>query len=139
MTKRDPSLLGGLRDAARRLQVDLREMLHLRWKLARIELETDLRAARRLAILEALALLGALTGLPLLLVAAADALAGCWQVPRWAWLLGFGLALTLGGGGLAWIAWQRFQRGLVALRQSREELEEDLRWIREMLDGEAER
>jgi len=122
---------GPLREELARLGSDLREMLRLRWELARAELQADLASAKRLAIVLAIAAAMALTALPLLAVSVADAL---WQgvnVPLFTSLAVFAV-LLLGGGSLAaWLAWRRFRSRLVALEQTLEELREDALWLRE--------
>ena len=130
MTEPDPSW-SPLREELARLGNDLREMLKLRWELARAELQADLAAAKRLAVVLAVAAAMALTALPLLAVSIADAL---WQgagVPLFTSLAVLAV-LLLGGGSLAaWLAWRRFRGRLVALEQTLEELREDAVWLRE--------
>ena len=67
----------------------MREMLALRFELFRLEAISDLKNARRLLIVAAVAGVLIFTSLPLFAVALADVLAGVWQIARWGWLLIF--------------------------------------------------
>jgi hypothetical protein len=125
------SLLTDARAELGALGGELREMAVARWELARLELQSDLRSAKRLAIAWLAAALMVVTSLPLVAVCLADALDGCGRIPRGGWLLIFagGLwALALVGGLLAW---RRFRRRFVGLQETLEELREDLIWLRE--------
>ena len=116
--------LDGLRD-------DFREMVVARWELARLEVESDLRAAKRLAVVLTAAVLMVLSSLPLVFVALADVLAGCWHIPRWGWLLiSIAVLLTAAAVG-SLLAWRSFRRRFVGLAETLEELREDLIWLRE--------
>ena len=114
---------------------ELREMAVARWELARLELQADLRSAKRLAIAWLAAAVMALT------VAAAAGrlpgrcLDGCGQISRGGWLLIFagGLLVLAVAGGL--LAWRRFRRRFVGLQETLEELREDLVWLREKGEG----
>ena len=124
-------LLADFRDELAVLGGELREMAAARWELARLELEADRRTLRGLVLAWLIALLMALTALPVLVVCLAEMLAGWQNVPRSVWLLGFGLgllAIALLGGCLAW---RRFRRRVVGLQETLEELREDLVWLRE--------
>jgi len=124
-------LLADLRDELATLGEELREMAAARWQLARLELEADRQTLRSLVLSWLVALLMALTALPLLVVCLAEMLDGWQNVPRSVWLLGFGLGLLafalLGG----YLAWRRFRRQVVGLQETLEELREDLVWLRE--------
>jgi hypothetical protein len=113
------------------LRDDLREMVLARWELAQLEIESDVRAAKRLAVVWVAAVLMVLTSLPLVFVLLADVLAGCCGIPRFGWLLMFiaGLLTAAGAGSL--LAWRRFRRSFVGLAETLEELREDLLWLRE--------
>lgn len=112
---------------------DLQESLALRWQLAMLEIRADLRSGRRLAIGLGVAIVMALTSLPLLLVAAAQGLDGCCGLSTTGWLLVGGGTLLLASPPLAWLAWRRFRRHVVALQQTLEELHEDAVWLREWI------
>ena len=115
----------------------VREAAMLRWQLAMLELQADLAATRRLAIVLACAGVAALTALPLLAVALAEALDGWLGLARLGWLLVFGGGLLLGALAATALAWRRFRCTLTALTQTREELAEDLLWINEWLGRDA--
>jgi protein-S-isoprenylcysteine O-methyltransferase Ste14 len=128
MAKSERPLLADLEASLGRLAADARAMLALRWELARRELQADARTVRQLAIAAGIAALMAVTALPILIVAAVEGLG----LPRAAWLGAIGLALLIAAGILATTAWRRCRRQLTAMAQSREELCEDLVWLREM-------
>ena len=114
---------------------ELREMAVLRWELARLELQADLLAAKRLAIVWLAAAVMALTALPLVAVRLAEALDGCGQIARGDWLLIFAgglLILALAG---SYFAWRRFRRQFVGLQETLEELREDMVWLKEKAEG----
>jgi hypothetical protein len=124
-------LLDDIRTELRALGDELREMAVERWELARLELQADLRSAKRLAIAWLAAAAMVLTALPVLAVCLAEALDGCGDIPRSGWLLIFagGLpTLALGGG---YLAWRRFRRRFVGLQETLEELREDMVWLQE--------
>jgi hypothetical protein len=110
---------------------DLRESLALRWQLAALEIKADLRSGRRLAVGLAVAIVMALTALPLLLVAGAMELDGCCGLSTTGWLAIGGGVLLVTAPLFAWLAWRRFRRHVVALQQTLEELHEDAVWLRE--------
>ena len=113
---------------------ELREMVAARWELARLELESDLRSAKQLAIAWLVALLMVITSLPLAAVCLADALDGCGQIGRGGWLLIFagGLWIAALAGGV--LAWRRFRHRFIGLQETLDELREDLVWLREKGD-----
>ncbi len=124
-------LLADIRAELNALGGELRGMAAARWELARLELESDLRSAKRLAIAWLVALWMVITSLPLAAVCLADALDGCGQIARGGWLLIFagGLWTAALAGGL--LAWRRFRHRFVGLQETFEELREDLVWLRE--------
>jgi hypothetical protein len=130
MSKADRPLLADVQESVRALAGDARQMLLLRWELARLELETDLLAVRRLAIRAAVAGVLALTALPLAAVALADWLDG-WLLPRAGWLVVLAVLLLGVAGLMGLLAQRRFRRDFTALAETREELREDLVWLRE--------
>jgi hypothetical protein len=136
MTDRaDRPLLADLHAELGSLGGELREMAAARWELARLELQSDLLAARRLAVAWLAAAVMALTALPLVAVALAEAMDGCGHIPRGGWLLIFAgglLILAMAGG---YFAWRRFRRRFIGLQETLEELREDLVWLREKGEG----
>ena len=114
MSQSDRPLLADLREELHTLSGELREMLRLRWELFRLEATADLKNARRLLIVGAVAGVLILTSLPLFAVAAADVLAGVWQIARWGWLLIFAGAMLLFAVLAAYLAWRRFRRRMAA-------------------------
>lgn len=124
-------LLADLRTEAAQFGAELRQMFQLRWQLAQIELESDARAVRRLAICLGTAGVMSLTALPLLVASGAELLARYTTLSTTAWLGILGGALLVLALLLGTLAWCRFRRELVALEETREELREDLVWLRE--------
>jgi hypothetical protein len=127
----DRPLLADLRAELGALGAELREMAAARWELARLEMESDLHTARRLVIAWLVSLLLLLTALPLAVFALAEALDGCAGISRIGWLLIFagGLPLVAVLGSL--LAWRRFRRNCVGMRETLEELREDAIWLKE--------
>jgi hypothetical protein len=127
----DRPLLADVRKELGSLGAELREMASARWELARLEVAADLRSARRLAVAWLVAVVMLLTALPLAVAGLAEALGGCLGVSRVGWLLIFAAALlllaTLGG----YLAWRRFRRNFIGLRETLEELQEDAVWLKE--------
>lgn len=130
MSQRGTSLTAELRTELRHLAAELRELVRLRYELARLELADSASQIRRLAIAWVVALLLLLIGLPVLVVAAAELLDG-WLLSRAGWLLVFGVLLIGTAFGLATLMWLRFRRGFVGLRDTLAELREDAVWIGE--------
>jgi hypothetical protein len=124
-------LLDDVRAEFGALGQELREMVAVRWELARLELQADLLSARQLAIAWLAATVMALTALPLAAVCLADALDGCGQIARGGWLLIFagGLLILALAGSL--LAWRRFLSRFLGLQETLEELREDLVWLGE--------
>ena len=106
-------------------------MAGLRWQLTRLELHADIRSARRLAFVLLSVVVMGLTGLPILAVAAAGLLDGWLGIAQVGWLFIFGLTLLAGAAVAGWLGWRRFRRRLVGLAETREELREDLVWLRD--------
>jgi len=131
MPEPDRPLLAELRDEIASLVAELREMLILRWQLARLELRTDLGSILRLAAVLVLVLLMALTALPLLAVSLAALLDGCLGLSAAGWLAAFGFGLLAVGGLAGYAAWRRFRNRFIGLEQTLEELQEDAVWVRE--------
>ncbi|MFZ1936934.1 MAG: phage holin family protein [Thermoguttaceae bacterium] len=124
-------LLADVRRELRSLGVELREMAAARGELARLELAADLLSAKRLAVAWAVVLVMALTSLPLVAVWMAEALSELTGVPRGGWLLGFAACLLLAAGIGGYLAWRRFRRNFLGLRETLEELREDVLWLKE--------
>jgi len=139
MAEPERPLWEDLRAELERLGADLQEMVRLRWQLARLEIDAAAGAARRLAIVLAVAGALALTALPLLAVALAEVLDGQLGVPRIAWLAIFASVLLVAGAVTGWLAWRHFRRRLVGLEESLEELREDAVWLREWVRGPEEK
>jgi len=110
---------------------DLRQGVELRWQLARLEVESDLRSAKQLIIGLSLAAVTALAALPVLVVCLAQLLNGFLGLGSAAWLAILGFALMLIGPAVGYAAWRRFRRRFVGLQQTLEELQEDFVWLRE--------
>ncbi len=128
-------LFADLRDEIGALGAELREMAAARWELARLELQADLRSAKRLAFAWLASAVLALTALPLVAACLAEALDGRAGIHRGRWLLIFAgglLILALSGG---YLAWRRFWRKFTGLRETMEELREDMVWLREKGGG----
>ena len=110
---------------------DLRQGVELRWQLARLEVESDLRSAKQLIIGLSFAAVTGLAALPVLAVCLAQLLDGCLGLGDTAWLAILGFGLLLVGPAIGYAAYRRFRRRFVGLRQTLEELQEDLIWLRE--------
>jgi hypothetical protein len=137
MPQAKPSLLAGIQEAVRALGNDARQMLRLRWELAKLELQSDARAIKRLVCVVLAAGVMILTALPLLLIFAAEMLDGRLGIGRAAWLLIFALALIFGGLAACGLAWRRFRRRFTGMQQSLEEVQEDLIWLGELSRGDG--
>lgn len=133
MASRDEPLGAELAETLAGLRAELAEMLQLRWRLLKLEIEADLAQAKRLAIALVAAAVMALAVVPLWLTALAEWLDGLWGISGAGWLVGFGGLLAVSAGAVACLAWRRFRRRLVALSQTFEELREDGVWLGEWL------
>jgi uncharacterized membrane protein (DUF485 family) len=133
MAEHKRPLLANIVDQVGSLKAELGEMLALRWELARLECQADLRSARRLAVVLLVGVLMALTSLPVLIVFLAGLLDGWLGVTRQGWLLILALGLLLGAGVVSYLAWRRFRRRFVGLEETIEELREDMVWLREWI------
>ena len=128
-------LLDDLRAELGSLGAELREMASARWELARLEIESDLRSAKRLAVCGLVAIVMSLTALPLAAAGLAEALDGCAGVSRAGWLLVFAAGLLLLAALVGHLAWRRFRRNFIGLSETLEELREDVLWMREKGEG----
>jgi hypothetical protein len=125
-------LLADVREELGALAVELREMAEARWELARLEIEADVRSAKRLAVAWIAAAILTLTSLPLALVGLAETLAGRAGISRAGWLFIFAAVLLLGANFGGYLAWRRFRRNFLGLKETIEELREDAVWLKEM-------
>jgi hypothetical protein len=127
----DRPLLADVRAELGALGGELREMAAARWELARLEIESDLRSARRLAVAWLVAAVMALAALPLATSALAEVLGGRLGIPRIGWLLICAGGLLLSAALIGSLAWRRFRRNFVGLCETLEELREDVVWTKE--------
>ena len=128
---RTQPLLADVREQLGSLGAELREMAAARVELARLEVASDLLSAKRLAVAWIVAAVMALTSLPLLAVWMAEVLSELTPIPRGGWLLGFAAFLMLAAAIGGYLAWRRFRRNFVGLRETLEELREDILWLKE--------
>ena len=128
MAEVDPPLFAEAKGQIGRLNAELRQMVDLRWQLARLELEAAGRSAKRLAVVWAISAGVALIAVPLIVAAAVLSLPEPMRAPV-SLIAGLVLlaAAILGG----WWAWWRFRRQFVGLEETLEELREDLVWLQE--------
>ena len=136
MAKADPPLFVDAKEQIGRLTAELRQMVDLRWQLARLELEAAVRSVKRLATVLAIVAVLALIAVPLVVVGTVLSLPEPMRAPV-SLVAGFGL---LGAAILAglWARW-RFRRQFVGLEETLEELREDLVWLKEWMgQGEEE-
>jgi Flp pilus assembly protein TadB len=131
MVETERPLLADLREETAGLAAELREMLRLRWRLARLELQSDMVSVKRLAIQLSAAAVLALMALSLGTVAAAEMLQRWSGVPRTVWLVALAAALLVAALVLGWTAWRRFRRRWQPLEETLQELCEDLVWLNE--------
>jgi hypothetical protein len=127
-------LLADVRNELGSLGAELREMAAARLELARLEIVSDLLSAKRLAATWIVAAVMVLTALPLVAVWVAEVLSELTGIPRGGWLLGFAGCLFLFAGIGGHLAWRRFRRNFLGLRETLEELREDLLWLKEKSD-----
>jgi uncharacterized membrane protein YqjE len=98
-------------------------------ELARAEVKADIESQIQMAKLLAVAAVGALLGLNLLLVAAAFALAH-WM-PAWLAALSLGVLVLVVSGVIGYIGWRR--RLTRPLEVTRKTVTEDVQWVKERL------
>lgn len=132
--EREP-LFAGIKDETSRLKSDFAELLRVRWRLGKLEVQTAAHSAKRLVVAAIVAILLVLVSLPVLVVALAKALDGVLQIAFAGWLAIFGFGMLLFAAGLAWLRYRRFRAEFVGLEQSIEELREDVLWLEERLAG----
>lgn len=135
---RDKPLGAELAETLAALRAEVAEMLDLRWRLLRLEIEADLGRAKRLAVALLVAAVMAMAVLPLWLTALAEWLDGRWGISRAGWSAVFGGLLAVSAGAVAVVAWRRFRRRWAAMSQTLEELREDAVWLGEWFARSAE-
>ncbi len=117
---------------------DVAELLNLRRRLAEQELRGDMAAVRRFAVVAIVSACSALMGLSLLTTALVLQLEhGLGLESHWL-TVGIGAGVLLLGVGVCAAAGLRFRRQFSGLKQTIHELKEDLAWIRERFDDDAE-
>ena len=131
---REP-LLAGIKDETSRLKSDVAELLSVRWRLGKLEIQAAAHSAQRLAAGAMIALLLVLVSLPVLVVALASALDGALGVALAGWSAIFGFGMLLSAAALGWFRYRRFRAEFVGLEQSLEELREDVIWLEERFAG----
>jgi protein-S-isoprenylcysteine O-methyltransferase Ste14 len=129
-------LLEDVEQQVRGLVADVHKFLLLRWQLARLEIESAVAVAKRLAVVAGIAAVMGLTGLPLLAASAAELLDGRLGLSRTGWLVMLGSGLLVIAAMVGWIAWRRFRQEWRGLEETLEELREDLFWFREWQQSE---
>jgi uncharacterized membrane protein YqjE len=115
---------------------ELREMFGLRSQLAQAEIRSDPAATRRLAIVGGFGLIAVLIGLPLLVSVVTARIDEALQL-GFPWV-SVTVAVALLGIGLlvGWAAWRRFRFEFLGLRDSLQEIQEDLIWLRDRFGAE---
>jgi len=124
-------LLADLRGEFQSLAAQLREAVMLRGELARLEVQEDLRRARRLGVIAVLAGILIFAAFPLPAVAAAELLDGWAGIASWGWLLIFAGVLLFTALIAVALAWRYFRRRFAGLQETLHELREDLLLLRE--------
>jgi uncharacterized membrane protein (DUF485 family) len=135
MSQHNRPLFADLKAELAGLKAEVFEMAMLRWELARREFQIASAAVQRLCAAVAIAGIAAFVSLPVFTVCLAEWLDGRLGVSRIGWLGIFGLGLLVGAIILSSLAIRRFRRVAAGLRESIDELREDLVWIREKLGG----
>lgn len=120
-------------DELGRTWADLAETLELRHRLAEAEIRSDLAAGKRLGTFGGVGVVFSLAGLPLVLSALAWEASILTNLSFACWLLILGGPLLALGLVIVYSAWRTFRRDFLALSATRQELREDLLWLREML------
>jgi len=108
-------------------------MLQTRRDLAEVEIRADIRLIKRLLIGSVIGIAGLLTSLAMLAAGLAGSMDGQMGLSKDGWLLTMGAVLLVAGALVVWVSWARFRRGLLALQDTRAELNEDLTWISDWL------
>ncbi len=131
MVEPERPVLDQLKEEIAGLGAELRQMAALRWQLARLELDADLRQLRRLAISVGVAGGLAVASLTLVSAAMAELLQEWLGGSRALWLAVLAAGLCAASGLTGWAAWRTFRRRFLGLRETLEELREDAVWIEE--------
>lgn len=131
MVEPERPVLDQLKEEIAGLGAELRQMAALRWQLARLELDADLRQLRRLAISVGVAGGLAVASLTLVSAAMAELLQEWLGGSRAIWLAALAAGLCAASGLTGWAAWRTFRRRFLGLRETLEELREDAVWIEE--------
>jgi uncharacterized membrane protein YqjE len=132
MRNREPPLFSAIRDDLKLLAADLREMAAARWELVRLELLGQRNRIIALAVVCLVAVVMALTALPLLVWCLAASLDGWHGISLTAWLLTFALGLLLTAALSSYLAIRRFRCQSTGLQETLDELREDVLWLREL-------
>ncbi len=130
-------LLGRFRREIDRLTEEVRQMAALRWQLARLEIEADLRQARRLALGLSIAATLGVAAVALVCVALAVSLASWFGGSQVGWRALMASVLLAGAVLIGWTAWRTFRRRFTGLQETLEELREDAAWIGEWVGERA--
>jgi hypothetical protein len=134
MANEEETLFGPTLAELGRLRAELRAILATRFELARLESVVALADFKWLALALAISGLLALVSLPVLVVAAADALAGTFGIERVGWLLIWFAGLVVAAVLTAWLGWRRFERRFVGWEETLEVLREDQAWIESLVE-----
>ena len=114
---------------------DLSKMIELRRQLAEAEIQSDKATTKRFAMIGGIGLIATLTGLPLLLSVVAARVDAILKL-SFPWVsLTVALVFVAGGVLVAWSAWRRFRQEFLGLRESLQEIQEDLIWFRERFES----
>ncbi len=120
---------------ARELARDAVEGLQVRRELLEVEVRHDVRSIRRLVVVGGIGLVLVLTGIPVLLVAAAQQLARTTSLGITVWSLILAAAVIGPGSIVLIVAIRHFRREFSGLHHSLAELHEDILWLREWIDA----
>jgi len=130
----DPFRFQSLKNEARHGWSDMLEMVKLRRQLAEAEIRSDITSTRRLVLFGGIGLLVILIGMPVLIVAISLQLEKTWELEPYMCSIPLGAVLVFGGLFGVWYAWRRFRQEFLGLRQSLDELKEDLALLREWVE-----
>ena len=120
----------------RKSLAELSTMFELRRELAEAEIRSDQDTTRRFAIVGGAGLVAVLTGLPLLLSILTGRADEALKL-NFPWIsVSVALAALAGGVLVTWSAWRRFRSEFLGLRESLQEVQEDLIWLRDRFEGE---
>ncbi len=137
MSDSDNSGTSPWKNAARQWTAELGHMVALRRELAVLEINHDRQLTRRCLIAGTVGVVLVLVALSLLLSAAADFLAQVSPLDPTAWNAILGSLLVLPGVLLLILTIRKFRAEFCGLRGTRAELSEDLIWLREWTQADA--